>query len=746
MVLAFAALFMLVNPAKVDAFNPLLPSSGTSLPTDVYNYLTNCDSGSYSPAFRPYISAANDTSQTVVYVPYGATYVDLKYVQTSAVCFSSDPVTASNQQLTSATPGVSNVVGATIPLSYQSYGPGTGAPNVAGTYRAGVVDFRYSPPGGFTASGDYNMQINVKTINQFQTGFVQCVAVGPGTDVQTTDLNNFSRCTSGGVPSTIKVVVEGIPAGAATANCVVGFQGFAFDDDDVTRPLTVGAGIDTNSSNPYVTSMVANQPIAAQFNPTGLAGFGIINKGFTIPIPNQYKDGLPHDWVIFTTNTIGTGPSGLIPIGGGTFTCPTPANYSLDLTVDCVVETNASVTFGVRNNGPDAANGLSVDIYYKFGVDATNPTHPAAIPLNLANGASWSRPVTGTLSPGQSIWARLVVSSGGSTVKENSATLVQCGPLANKPYFKVYGGDVIAGSSYGTNGICIPNSTASIKAYASKDGSGAWRGSSTQFAAQALGTIDGFYSAGMRGAAAGDSRPALGLSFGNYSVPPAPGLVGDNAGGKDSSKAARCLPDFYGIVKAASDATGASANYLPLSALTSGTNTISPTTVSTRPYLFDTHYFLYHEGSDITITANEIILSSTGVSGGSGQTMYGIQDIPSLYIIVKDGNINIAPNVTRLDGVYVAQNGSINTCATVDKSLCGNNLTVNGTFIANNVLLNRTRGDVASSVPNEGPSPLRTAEIFNFIPELWLANLNSGPGTSPLVKTYDSIVGLPPIL
>jgi len=136
-------------------------------------------------------------------------------------------------------------------------------------------------------------------------------------------------------------------------------------------------------------------------------------------------------------------------------------------------------------------------------------------------------------------------------------------------------------------------------------------------------------------------------------------------------------------------------------------------------------------------------------------------------LIVK-GNIFIAPNVTRLDGVYVAQpdddasKGNIYTCAgatqinILDK--CSTQLTINGSFIAQQIHYGRTVGTVEKSLkanptePNEDPGSPNIAEIFNFSQEMYLApqpailstiNGSTGSGST---KLYDSITSLPPIL
>ena len=158
--------------------------------------------------------------------------------------------------------------------------------------------------------------------------------------------------------------------------------------------------------------------------------------------------------------------------------------------------------------------------------------------------------------------------------------------------------------------------------------------------------------------------------------------------------------------------------------------------------------------------------------------------ITSSSFVVKAGrNIYIAPNVKRLDGVYVAK-GNIYTCSnatgtgpkqTSDSgpgnsyyTVCNKQLLIRGTFVAKKVSLMRTYGSLRNSVNNEqlrGPSnaPINgacansggappipiakscAAEVFDFGPELYLSNpavqLPNGGST-----TYDAITSLPPVL
>jgi hypothetical protein len=148
---------------------------------------------------------------------------------------------------------------------------------------------------------------------------------------------------------------------------------------------------------------------------------------------------------------------------------------------------------------------------------------------------------------------------------------------------------------------------------------------------------------------------------------------------------------------------------------------------------------VYHDG-DLDINTN--------ISYEGRGTWASPADIPALKVIVR-GNINIAPSVTNLDGVFVAQpgpsgGGHIYTCGGVGYGNqfngCSRKLTVNGAFVAQKVHLGRTNSSDRNSTAILGG----TAEQFNYLPEVWMARWPRDD-TDTQVK-YDSINNLPPIL
>ena len=91
--------------------------------------------------------------------------------------------------------------------------------------------------------------------------------------------------------------------------------------------------------------------------------------------------------------------------------------------------------------------------------------------------------------------------------------------------------------------------------------------------------------------------------------------------------------------------------------------------------------------------------------------------------------------------------GYINTCRdTVGFApglSCGTKLTVNGSFIAQRIVLQRTKGSLrAATTVNEPAISGNIAEVFQMSPQFYIGQPVFKEKSSP----YDSIKGLPPVL
>lgn len=299
------------------------------------------------------------------------------------------------------------------------------------------------------------------------------------------------------------------------------------------------------------------------------------------------------------------------------------------------------------------------------------------------------------------------------------------------PYVSFYGADVYAGGDFLGNGSCTRSSDITTFTRAGS------RGSGVQFAALALGTINGFNSARLRSA---DPKPPKGLTFAN---------AGSLSG---SLGASHCIPDYF--ADAATLPPDTSTTNINLSSVTTGNkfykNSSTITISGTLGTSQRTNIFV--EG-DVRITS-DIKYATTSWANTS--------QIPSLHLYVK-GNILIESDVSEIAGMYVAQpsgsnKGEIVTCVTQGTdtsvtnvnllSICSTKLTINGSFTARKVSFLRASNSLrdAASPGENSANGSKAAEVFNFGPEHYLSVPEPVPGSSNTRPAYDSFTGLPPIL
>ncbi len=321
-------------------------------------------------------------------------------------------------------------------------------------------------------------------------------------------------------------------------------------------------------------------------------------------------------------------------------------------------------------------------------------------------------------------------------------------PITAKPYVRVYGNDTIAGGNFAnTNGICSgpdPNPDASIATFAVNESG--WKGSGVEYAAFAMGAImdNGFISASTHNGAA--TGPKLGLTFGNYRMGNA--MVNDFGG---LSGISSCAPNYYSL-KSANARKSQADN---ISTLISASNEALDVNPSSGKTMINGSWSNISGNHAVFINGDLIINDDISLASFSDTDVNGI---PSLYVVVK-GNIYLTNKVKRLDGVFIAQpdgssGGTIFTCAKQNATTytiselydnCGNQLIVNGAFIANKVRFLRTNGTLNAAGVDEAPSSNKIAEVFNFTPSIYLAK-------NPYIVIPDTkgqnstIISLPPIL
>ncbi|HXE10143.1 MAG TPA: hypothetical protein VN554_01830 [Verrucomicrobiae bacterium] len=356
-----------------------------------------------------------------------------------------------------------------------------------------------------------------------------------------------------------------------------------------------------------------------------------------------------------------------------------------------------------------------------------------------------------------------------------------CDKVINEPYAHFEGNDVAAGGGFGDS--CKPDQNGNIYTYNESNGSvatGGYGGSGTQFGAEAMNIISGLGSANLR-----SSSPVgvSGLTFANNN----PNIGGSQPartnGGYLGSYSNLCVPDYWSD-KPSNLATP------------SGVNVATAGAGATQQYYKPAGGTLTLNGGTIGNGVNQVIFVDGNVnivSGGVGGIKYStaargsVKDIPSFFLIVKNGNIHIDPNVTQLDGAYIAEpddtnattlakTGIINSCyiGTISATNnvypnCKNQLVVNGAFVANKVLLTRSYGSLRYSqngennlgayvahtcghagydVPLAGPTSASdcAAEIFNYSPELFMAQPSFDARFGVSTEKFDAITSLSPVL
>lgn len=393
---------------------------------------------------------------------------------------------------------------------------------------------------------------------------------------------------------------------------------------------------------------------------------------------------------------------------------PSPANTS------CVIYTNVHTGYAVERSNPPPGGGAGP---------------PTGCPRSFADNSNTQLGGVESVSVvagNRTICRSLIVSPATATVA--SLGDEACVPVVNKPYFKVFGGDLSSGNGLqSSTGTCTGSNHASVVGW-NRGNSGSYGGAGVQFGIFALGKI---YEAA---AGAGNTGPN------RASVPRGLAFAGNTQNGSlygGSFGSLPCITDYYDsrpsdpmpfTTLPAANTSGAyewtGAGTLNLSGALNAGKRIA----------------LYVDG-DVFIN-NDITYPAS----------WDHSTMPLFQLVVR-GNIYIRNTVNRIDGVFIAQKnvdtnsgGVIYTCAlgaaplSADGALfnrCNRKLTINGAFVAQQVQLLRTNGTRQSGTGNEAKGSGNIAEEFNFSPALWMAQ-PIGPDIDS--GLYDSITALPPIL
>jgi hypothetical protein len=471
--------------------------------------------------------------------------------------------------------------------------------------------------------------------------------------------------------------------------------------------------------------------------------------------------------------------SGTVNATFGENSPPDPATYLRKPSQ--INSVTASVTVQVYHH--TATGALVPEAYYPTGATYTTPVQivstSTSVPSsgNTSVSNTWTvsmpplqygdvvcfslsvSPSTGQMNPNPTPWYPLY-SSGSYTATPASCTSY----AAAHPYFKIFGGDAMAGIGMqqllGVNEVCSHNNAANLEGWNQlNSGSppGGYAGAGTSLAAFAGSTINGFASAQND---PGGASPPNGLSFAN-TTPPASSIFGGFFGPLNSNE---CAPNYYyqGVNGDGGKNKVSIKNRKSLNAaiasgsgsyFASGGGTISSSLLN-KELSKEQNITIYTNGN-VTIdnNINYPILTSTTPT-----------QLPGFTLVDNGGNINIDSNVNNLIGDYIT-NQNINTCYNIystrvndlytttpadisdtainhnDTTNCRTQLAVSGAFIAKNIDLLRTYKSLRFATPNGTNITSNAAEVFNYNPMVWLTT-----PTKILPPKVESITGLPPVL
>ncbi len=350
--------------------------------------------------------------------------------------------------------------------------------------------------------------------------------------------------------------------------------------------------------------------------------------------------------------------------------------------------------------------------------------------------------------------------------------------IVDIPYFAVYNGNVSAGGDFSPG--CQSGSGGAGGVLAGWfDNQAAIAGANTSLSAIALGQITGFGSTHTGTIA--PNMPPIGSTFANAGA------------GSGSVTSSATLPNLGG------DFGGEKCFYTPTQPANTLANISNPGTVGVAPLDNGPHSYKASVAGNLTLNGGsinpgkDVALYVTGdvyiTPGATGGIVYNgagggwtvnsndTTTVPSFVLVVTGGNIYIDPHVTELDGTYIAEKdnlgkgGTIFTCgydtgghnyaswpASSMYSNCNNQLLVDGSFIADQVDLQRTYGtlqdanktespDSISRVCTNGPtaSPVCAADFFNAGPETYLSSPAVAAPNGGAIY-YNAITSLPPVL
>ncbi|HTE22435.1 MAG TPA: hypothetical protein VK674_05345 [Candidatus Limnocylindria bacterium] len=333
--------------------------------------------------------------------------------------------------------------------------------------------------------------------------------------------------------------------------------------------------------------------------------------------------------------------------------------------------------------------------------------------------ANWTQNFTAPGTPGRYTFDWRIFRGG---VGYLGAICSQTIDVIERPYFRTYGGDVFVGGGQGA-GCAPPDTDAGILGVTHTTHTAA----GSQLANFALGFIMETASAQVRN---GGANPKD-LSFANTNPQldgaiPGAGLYTTYGGGLNTGSVV-CAPDFW----------------------------VGATSIQPAGYRQPATNLGMGQRRTVYVDGDAFIDGNITYANGN---YANLGQIPSFRLIAR-GNIYVAPGVSELNGLFVAQPragaaanttgrfytcypGHIPTAADMNGVCRSTDLTVYGAVVAELIKLTRSGGSAHQSTAAERyTNTLGTAaERFIYTPEVWLTSDFGGSGE------FNSLRSLPPVL
>lgn len=714
---------------------------------DPNNINSECKQGKYYdnvPWIAPSSNSALSPSMTV---PYGTTSVAMTLTWLVMLCHvivdtqpiypypnndltvNYDNKPSSSAALTQQIAYIQNIFVSSGPGSISGFSPTT----ITDPYNGGTrfwfgngVGFTYNaPPGGFKQTTTVTISAYDYVVNDFH-------GTNPGTWICVSNPPKFTsnspptyNCPRNEMSFSFTFVVPQVATigHIDESGCVnPSVAGWAFDPNNSSASIYVSVYDNGNYLNSYLTTGY-RPDVNAAYNITGYHGFNIDLTAYNGASANT-----------FTLYAISTSGNPALNTNLGSVTIGPCIGYSCgSVNPPAVGESDnfnlvTSVNYSIGSSGSPPSGSGQYSISVSSGIYSNN-----SIGFSVGPGQITNNPVNLTINnPG--------IYTVSWSFSENGITINCSGGLSifAQPFTKVYNGDVATGSSFnsGTNQCTFSN--ASI--YGWNSGQNQFKGSGTNLGIIATGNIFGFTSNDGSG-----GLPPSGLSFANdyYGT-----QNGQSWGGNIASLP--CINDYYGTLPPGTYQPTTTSNDIIINSGYCGAGSTSSCVV----YYTNTPQV---NSSGINLQAGEhaivYVKGNVNIEGnityGNWGSVFGLNGIPS-FTLIASGNIYISPNVSQLNGMFVAQGGSIYTCMTSGVvpspyySSCSQKLTIYGSLVSSNIEFMRTSGTQARALTpssnlcqNADPN---AAEVICYTPALWLGTPYSNN------DSFNAIGSLPPIL